>query len=67
MSKTLKITPQDHDMEFGKENVMFIRFTAAKEQRETVTSDSVQVCVETDLPLHKMDLPIVRDFVEQAC
>uniref|UniRef100_A0A8C0G2F1 Uncharacterized protein n=1 Tax=Chelonoidis abingdonii TaxID=106734 RepID=A0A8C0G2F1_CHEAB len=35
----------------------FQSVTTAKEQRPSVTSDFVQMCIKADIPLHKMDLP----------
>ncbi|MGH0159085.1 UNVERIFIED_CONTAM: hypothetical protein FKN15_061227 [Acipenser sinensis] len=53
MLKTITITSKDRVNEFGKDE--FQRLTTAKEQRETVVSDFVKMCVKADIPLYQVD------------
>ncbi|XP_059585571.1 transcription factor E2F6 isoform X3 [Alligator mississippiensis] len=39
--------------------------TVAKDHCDTVTSDFFRMCLKADFPLHKMDLPVVRDFLSK--
>ncbi|XP_019372800.1 PREDICTED: uncharacterized protein LOC109297480 isoform X1 [Gavialis gangeticus] len=43
----------------------FPHSSVAKDHRDTVTLDFVRMCLQADLPLQKMDLPVVRDFLNK--
>ncbi|XP_014383030.1 uncharacterized protein LOC102368925 isoform X1 [Alligator sinensis] len=39
--------------------------TIAKAHHDTLVLDFVRMCLKADFPLHKMDLPVVRDFLSK--
>ncbi|XP_025049927.1 uncharacterized protein LOC102377462 isoform X1 [Alligator sinensis] len=41
------------------------RSTVAKDHRHTLILDFVRMCLKANFPLHKMDLPVVRDFLSK--